>query len=263
MPAFAANTTFMFTEHEFLDRFAAARKAGFEAVEFHYPYAWDKRTVRDALDAAQVRAVLINIPVGDKDKGENGLACLPGRRADFLAACRQAIDYALALGATRVNCLAGLVPEDADPREYRAAFLEHLRAAAPEFKRAGVEIMIEPLNTRDVPHFFLHRSRQAVEIIRAVGADNVKLQYDLYHMQIMEGALAQTLEELLPVIGHIQFADTPGRHEPGTGELNFDFLFRHIDRIGYRGWTSAEYRPTARTADGLGWLAAAPRSMHS
>jgi hydroxypyruvate isomerase len=254
MPRFAANISFMYNEVEFLARFAAARRSGFDAVEFHYPYTFEKKLLREALDAARLKAVLINIPVGDKERGENGLACLPGREADFRAATALAIDYARALGVARLNCIAGLVPEGADQKEYRATFITNLRTAAIEFKKARLELMIEPLNTRDVPNFFLCHSRQAVEIIGDVGADNVRLQYDLYHMQIMEGDLAPTMERLLPHIGHIQFADTPGRHEPGTGELNFDFLFARIDRIGYRGWTSAEYRPSGLTADSLGWL---------
>ena len=254
MPRFAANITFMFNELEFLDRFAAAKRAGFDAVEFHYPYAFDRKTVREALDSAGVKAVLINIPVGDKDKGENGLACLPGRETDFRDCYRLAIDYAVALGVPRVNCIAGLIPKGAAEIEYQETFIANLRAASGEFKNAGLELMIEPLNTRDVPDFFLHHSRQAVEILKAAGAANVKLQYDLYHMQIMEGALTQTMQELLPFIGHIQFADTPGRHQPGTGELNFDFLFLQIDRIGYTGWTSAEYRPLTTTDASLGWF---------
>jgi hydroxypyruvate isomerase len=254
MPRFAANITFMYNEVEFLGRFGAARRSGFEAIEFHYPYEFERPVICEALESNGLEAVLINIPVGDKVKGDNGLACLPGREADFRAAVALAIDYATALDVPRANCLAGLVPAEADKREYHATFVNNLRFAAKEFKRAGLELTIEPLNSRDVPCFFLNHSRQAVEIIREVGADNVKLQYDLYHMQIMEGALAQTMEELLPFIGHIQFADTPGRHEPGTGELNFDFLFRHIDRIGYSGWTSAEYRPLTTTAASLSWL---------
>lgn len=253
MPRFAANITFMYNEVEFLERFAAARRSGFNAVEFHYPYEFEKSVICEALESNGLEAVLINLPVGDKAKGDNGLACLPGREADFSAAVALAIDYATALGVQRANCLAGLVPADADRGVYHATFINNLRFAAGEFKRAGLELMIEPLNSRDVPGFFLNHSRQAIDIIREVGADNLKLQYDLYHMQLMEGALAQTMEELLPFIGHIQFADTPGRHEPGTGELNFDFLFRHLDRIGYSGWTSAEYRPLITTAASLSW----------
>jgi hydroxypyruvate isomerase len=260
MPRFAANITFIYNEVEFVERFAAARRSGFGAVEFHYPYEFEKPVISEALESSGLEAVLINIPVGDKTKGDNGLACLPGREADFRAAVALAIDYATALGVPRANCLAGLVPAGADKREYHAAFVNNLRFAAKEFKSAGLELMIEPLNSRDVPRFFLNHSHQAVEIIREVGADNVKLQYDLYHMQLMEGALAQTMEELLPFIGHIQFADTPGRHEPGTGELNFDFLFQHIDRIGYSGWTSAEYRPLTTTAASLSWLVAPGRN---
>jgi len=259
MPRFAANITFLYNEVEFLERFAAARRSGFRAVEFHYPYEFDKSAICEALESNGLEAVLINIPVGDKAKGDNGLACLPGREADFRAALTLAIDYAAALGVPRANCLAGLVAAGADRRECHAALVKNLRFAAAEFKKAGLELMLEPLNSRDVPGFFLDHSRQTVEIMREVGADNVKLQYDLYHMQIMEGALAQTMEELLPFIGHIQFADTPGRHEPGTGELNFDFLFHHIDRIGYTGWTSAEYRPLTTTAASLSWHDASER----
>jgi hydroxypyruvate isomerase len=252
MPHFAANLTFLFNEVDFLERFAAAKKAGFDAVEFHYPYAWDKRVVRAALDEAHLQVVLINIPAGGKD--DFGLACLPGREADFLAALLLALDYAVALGVPRINCLAGLVAERADASAYRTTFIANLKVASRECRKAGLELMIEPLNTRDVPRFFLTHSRQAIDIIRATGAENIKLQYDLYHMHIMEGALARTLEELLPAIGHVQFADSPGRHEPGTGEIDFAFLFRHLDRIGYRGWISAEYHPSGKTADSLGWL---------
>jgi hydroxypyruvate isomerase len=256
MPRFAANVSFLWTELPFLERFQAAASAGFRAVEFHYPYEFDAADLRHRLDAAGVSPVLINIRAGDARAGEAGLACLPGREGDFRACVAEAIDYALRVGAPQANCLAGNVPEGADRDECEAVFIGNLKYAADAFRKAGLRLMVEPLNSRDMPRFLVHTSSHALALIDRAGRDNVFLQYDLYHMQIMEGDLAPTLEKWLPRIGHIQFADTPGRHEPGTGEVNFPFLFAHLDRIGYSGWVSAEYRPLTGTDASLGWMSA-------
>jgi hydroxypyruvate isomerase len=255
MPRFAANLSFLWTELPFLDRFEAAARAGFTGVEFHFPYDVDPIEVRARLDASGLTPVLINIRGGDAAAKEMGLACLPGREADFRMAVAECIHYAQRIGVPRANCLAGKVPEGADRDECEAVFLSNLKFAGESFRRAGLKLMVEPINSRDVPRFLLNTSAQTVAMLDRVGLDNVFLQYDFYHMQIMEGDLARTVETLLPRIGHIQFADNPDRHEPGSGEINFPFLFAHLDAIGYREWASAEYRPSGRTEDSLGWFA--------
>jgi hydroxypyruvate isomerase len=254
MPKFAANLNFLFTEVEFLQRFAAARAAGFRAVEFPFPYPYAAADLEAAARAAGVEVVLFNLPPGNWEQGERGIACHPGRTEEFRAGVASAIGYARALKCPRVNCLAGIAPGDADPERVRATFVENLRYAAAAFAREGVALVIEPINPRTIPGFHLNTSRQALEVMRAVGSDNLKLQYDLFHMQIVEGDLAKTIETNLAAIGHVQFADVPDRHEPGTGEVNFDFLFGWLDRVGYRGWVSAEYVPARGTAASLGWF---------
>jgi hydroxypyruvate isomerase len=254
MPKFAANLNFLFTEVDFLQRFAAARAAGFRAVEFPFPYPYAAADLEAAARAAGVEVVLFNLPPGNWEQGERGIACHPGRTEEFRAGVASAIGYARALQCPRVNCLAGIAPGDADPERVRATFVENLRYAAAAFAKEGVLLVIEPINPRTIPGFHLNTSRQALEIMRAVGSDNLKLQYDLFHMQIVEGDLASTIAANLAAIGHIQFADVPDRHEPGTGEVNFDFLFGWIDRVGYQGWVSAEYVPAKDTASSLGWF---------
>ncbi len=254
MPRFAANISFLWPELPFLDRFHAAAKAGFRGVEFHYPYNYPTYEVKARLDASGLTPVLINIRAGDPDAGEFGLACLPGREADFRAAVAEAIDYAQAIGVDRANCLAGKIPEGGDREECEAVFLSNLKYAGKQFAKAGLNVMVEALNSHDVPRFLLTTSAHTVDLITRTGLANIKLQYDFYHMQIMEGDLANTVQRLLPHIGHIQFADTPGRHEPGTGEIDFRFLFGHLEDIGYAGWVSAEYRPKGRTEESLGWF---------
>jgi hydroxypyruvate isomerase len=251
---FAANLSFLFTERSFLDRFAAARAAGFTAVEFHFPYAEDKESLAATVQAAGVEVILFNLPPGDWDAGERGIACHPARIAEFQEGVRRAIDYASALGCSRLNCLTGLTPTDCSTARAREVLMENLRFAATVTQRAGIELMMEPLNHRDTPGYFVPSPRAGLELIAAVGHPNLKLQYDIYHAQVMEGDLARCLEEHLPQIGHIQFADNPGRHEPGTGEINFPFLFAHLRRIGYPGWVAAEYKPSVRTEDSLGWM---------
>ena len=255
MPRFAANLSFLFTELPFLDRFEAAARAGFTGVEYHFPYAFPPSEIRARLDAFNLTAVLHNIAPGDSAKGEFGLACLPGREADFYSAVAQAIDYAEALGTKRINCLAGVPPAGADLRACEATLIANLRHTARACGRAGITLTVEPLNHFDVPGFFLTTSARTIAILDAVGEPNAMLQYDFYHMHRMGDDLAATLTQLLPRIGHIQFADAPGRNEPGTGVIDFAKLFAHIDAIGYAGWVAAEYRPKESTAESLAWMA--------
>jgi len=254
MPKFAANISFLFTEVDFLQRFEAARKAGFGAVEFHFPYPYEHATLAAAAKQTGVEVVLFNLPPGNWEKGERGIACHPDRIAEFRDGVAKAIAYARTLKCPRVNCLAGIAPKDADPERLRATFVENLRYAAAAFAKEGVTLVMEPINPRTIPGFYLNTTKQSLDIIRAVGAANLKIQYDIFHMQIVEGDLAKTIEANLANIGHIQFADVPDRHEPGTGEVNFDFLFDWIDRVGYPGWVSAEYVPAKGTVASLGWL---------
>jgi hydroxypyruvate isomerase len=198
--------------------------------------------------------VLFNLPPGDWTAGERGIACYPARMGEFQDGVGLAIDYAKALGVSRLNCLAGLHPKDASTEQARLTLLENLRFVASALARENIALVIEPINTRDMPGFFVSTARQALALIDAVGNDNLKLQYDLYHAQVMEGNLAATLQENFAKIGHIQLADVPGRHEPGSGEINFPFLFDHLDRLGYTGWIGCEYQPATTTAAGLIWL---------
>jgi hydroxypyruvate isomerase len=255
MPQFAANLTMLFTEEPFIDRFEAAAKAGFKAVEFLFPYAHTAEQVRNAALEAGVQIVLHNLPAGDWEAGERGIACLPDRVNEFREGVAKAIEYATALGVTQVNCLAGKAPAGADPAVLRATFVENLRYAAGQLGAHGIRLLIEPINTFDIPGFYLHGTAQALALMDEVGSDNLFLQYDIYHMQRMEGELAATMQKHLPRIGHIQLADNPGRFEPGTGEINYAFLFQHLDRIGYTGHIGCEYKPKTTTTAGLGWLA--------
>ena len=254
MPKFAANLTMLFNELPFLDRFAAARLAGFRGVEYLFPYEFDKAELARRLSDNGLTQVLHNLPAGNWASGERGIAILPDRVDEFRAGVRKAIDYAKALGCPQVNCLAGISPAGADNARLRATLVANLAFAADELGKAGLKLLVEPINTRDIPGFFLNYTRQAAALIKDVGSSNLFIQYDLYHMQIMEGDLARTMEAHLPMIAHIQLADNPGRNEPGTGEINYPFLYGHIDRIGYSGWIGAEYKPKTTTLAGLGWL---------
>ena len=258
MPRFAANITFLFTELPFLDRFEAAASAGFSGVEFHYPYAIDPAEIRLRLDAHALTPVLMNVRGGNHARGEWGFAGIPGREATFRLCVIEAMQYALEVGIRQVNCLAGVRPPHAKLRTCELTLIDNVRRAAEEFAKVGLTLNLEALNTDDVPGFMVNNTRDAMRLINEIGADNVMLQYDWYHMQIMEGAragsLADTMKLLLPMIGHIQFADVPGRHEPGTGQIDFQALFAHVDAIGYEGWVSAEYRPSGKTEDSLGWM---------
>ncbi|CAO4180938.1 hydroxypyruvate isomerase [Methylorubrum populi] len=255
MPQFAANLTMLFQEHDFLDRFDAAAQAGFRGVEFLFPYDYRKEAIHERLVRHELRLVLHNLPAGDWAAGERGIAVLPERRAEFRDGVARAIDYAGALGCDQINCLAGIAPEGAERVRLHETLTENLAFAAAELKKAGIRLLIEPINTRDIPGFFLTNTAQAVALIDEVGSDNLFVQYDAYHMQIMEGDLARTIRENLSRIAHVQLADNPGRNEPGTGEINYPFLFRHLDAIGYRGWIGCEYRPATTTQDGLSWFA--------
>ena len=254
MPKFCANLTLLYNEHAFLDRFAAAAGAGFKGVEYLFPYDYDKRQLADQLARHRLTQVLHNLPAGNWANGERGIACHPGRTREFQEGVARAIEYATALGCRQVNCLAGIRPRHVDPNDARETFIRNLQYAALRFKDAGIKLLIEAINTRDIPGFFLTYTKQALDIIQAVGSDNLFVQYDIYHMQVMEGDLANTIEKNIKLIPHMQLADNPGRNEPGTGEINYPFLFGHIDRIGYTGWIGCEYKPRTATDAGLGWV---------
>ena len=254
MPRFAANLTMLFNEVPFLDRFAAARRAGFAGVEYLFPYEHDPNAIRRQLDEHGLAQVLHNLPAGNWSAGERGIASHPDRVAEFEDGVTRGIQYATALGCTQLNCLAGIAPAGVDQDRARATFVANLRGAARRLQDAGLRLLVEPINTRDIPGFFLRTTAQALEIIGEVGSANLFLQYDVYHMQIMEGDLATTIEKNLERIAHVQIADNPGRHEPGTGEINYEFLFEFLDRIGYAGWIGCEYKPAAGTEAGLGWM---------
>lgn len=253
MPRLAANLTMMFNEVDFLDRFEAAAKAGFKGVEYLFPYDFSADDLKSRLDKFGLTQVLHNLPAGDWAGGERGIACHPDRVEEFKAGVDQAITYATALGCSQVNCLIGIPPEGIDAKTLEKTVVENLTYAAEKLKTAGITLLIEQINTRDIPGFYLCGTQQALDLIKATGSDNIKVQYDIYHMQIMEGDLAPTLEKHLASIQHIQLADNPGRGEPGTGEINYPFLFSFLDKIGYDGWIGCEYKPVATTIEGLGW----------
>ena len=254
MPKFAANLTMMYNEVDFLDRFEAAAKSGFKGVEYLFPYPFGKDELAERLQQHGLTQVLHNLPAGDWGAGERGIACLPDRVGEFQDGVGTAIEYAQALGCKQINCLAGISPAGVDTEAVHAAFVSNLKFAADKLKAAGIRLLIEPINTRDIPGFFLCHTQQGLDILDEVGSDNLALQYDIYHMQIMEGDLAPTIERNLARIGHMQLADNPGRHEPGTGEINYPFLFEFIDKLGYSGWIGCEYKPAAKTEDGLDWI---------
>ena len=256
MPNFAANLSMMYVEHPFLDRFASAADDGFKAVEFLFPYEWPAETLAATLARHGLQQVLFNAPPGDFTQGERGIACLPGREAEFRSGFERALGYAAALHCPRLHVMAGLVPQGTAPADMRPTYLANLAWAAARAAGAGVDVLIEPINTRDIPGFFLNRQADAHAIVAEVGAPNLKVQMDLYHCQIVEGDVAMKLRAYLPTgrVGHLQIAGVPERHEPDLGEINHDYLFGVIDELGYDGWIGCEYRPAARTSDGLGWL---------
>ena len=260
MPKLAANLSMLFTELPFLHRFDAAARAGFKAVEFLFPYDHEPAEVAARITGNGLQLVLHNLPAGDWAAGERGIACHPGREAEFEAGVRRALDYARVLGTPRINCLAGIRPAGVSDEQAQATLVANLRLAARELNAAGLTLLMEPINTFDIPGFFVSHTAQALAIMDEVGADNLRLQYDIYHAQRMEGELAATLRAQLPRIGHIQLADNPGRHEPGTGEINYRYLFGLLDELGYSGHVGCEYKPRQAgpggTEAGLGWIAA-------
>jgi hydroxypyruvate isomerase len=253
MPKLAANLTMLWNELGFLDRFAAAAKAGFSAVEYLFPYPYQKQELADRLAQHQLTQVLHNLPAGDWAKGERGIAVLPERRGEFRDGVGLAIEYAKALGCSQLNCLVGIAPLEADEDALRDGLVDNLKFAAAELGRHDIKLLIEAINTRDMPGFYLTHTRQAVELMTDVGSSNLYLQYDIYHMQIMEGDLAPTLQSNLSRIAHVQIADNPGRNEPGSGEIHHPFLFELLDREGYQGYVGCEYKPRGKTDEGLGW----------
>jgi hydroxypyruvate isomerase len=256
MPKFAANLTMLFNELPFMQRFEAAAKAGFKAVEYLFPYAYDKKELAAALRTNGLEQVLHNLPAGNWDGGERGIGSHPDRVSEFREGVARAIDYATALGCPQVNCLLGKLPEGLTTADTRKVVVDNLRFAAKELQGAGIRLLIEPINTFDIPGFYLTRTDQALSLIDEVGSSNLLLQYDIYHAQRMEGELGNTLTKNMTRIGHIQLADNPGRGEPGTGEINYPWLFKHIDSLGYAGWIGCEYKPRGTTVDGLGWRTA-------
>ncbi|WP_442770049.1 hydroxypyruvate isomerase family protein [Zoogloea ramigera] len=254
MLRFSANLSFLFLDRPFLERFEAAAACGFKGVEFHFPYAFPADEVRDAAARAGVEGGLFKFPAGDWAAGERGIACLPDRVVEFRDGVALAARYAEALDCPRLNCLAGLRGASHSETALLTTLVDNLRHAADALAPAGREVLTEPLNSRDTPGFYLDRTAPALALIAAAARPNLRLQYDIYHAQVMEGDLARTLERHLPQIGHIQLADNPGRHEPGTGEINFSFLFRHLAGLGYTGWIGAEYVPSGASEDSFGWL---------
>lgn len=254
MPRFAANLTMLFNEVPFLERFERAAQAGFKAVEFLFPYDYPVEQMRELLTQHGLQLVLHNLPAGDWAAGERGIGCHPGRVDEFHAGVDKAIAYATTLGVKQINCLAGIKPAGVSDADARRTLVDNLKFAAPKLKAAGIKLLIEPINTFDIPGFFLSHTQQALDIIVDAGSDNVFVQYDIYHMQRMEGELAKTIEKNLDKIAHLQLADNPGRNEPGTGEINYPFLFDFLDRIGYQGWIGCEYKPKTATEAGLGWV---------
>ncbi|KAB2846639.1 MAG: hydroxypyruvate isomerase family protein [Hyphomicrobiaceae bacterium] len=250
MPRFAANLSMMFNEVPFLDRFKAAADAGFKGVEFLFPYEHPKEEMKRRLDEHGLEIALFNMPPGDFEKGERGLAALKGREEEFERGIHRALDYAKTLGCLRVHAMAGLRQGGAD----RATYINNLAKAARAFAPHAIDVLIEPINPRDIPGYFLNRTAEAKSIIDAVGASNLKLQLDLYHRQIVEGDLVQAITEYADVTAHIQIASPPDRGEPDDGEINYLFIFQTLDKMGYKGWVGCEYRPRRGTREGLVWL---------
>jgi len=254
MPRFAANLQWLFTEHAFLDRFAAARAAGFQAVEFPTPYSHPAREIAARLREHGLECVLFNLPSGDRAHGDFGLACRPERESEFRAGVGRAVEYARALGVRQVNCISGRSIEGDDPEALARTLMANLRYAARELGAAGLELLIEPINTHDVPGFAVPTAAEAARLVAELAEPNFGLQLDLYHTAMMGDDGSAKLAELGPIIRHIQFADAPGRGEPGTGLLDLEGLFSDIDASGYHGWVSAEYRPSGLTEQSLHWL---------
>lgn len=254
MPKYAANLSFLYQEHVFVDRFAAAARDGFRGVEYMFPYEFAAEDIAAQLREHRLTQVLFNLPAGSWSAGERGIACLPAKCGEFRDGVALAIDYARSLGCKQLNCLAGRMLPEVSPEQHHDTLVDNLRFAAAETGKAGIRLLLEPINTRDIAGFFVSSTAHAERILSAVGSANLFIQYDVYHMQIMQGDLVPTLERLLPKIAHIQIADTPGRHEPGTGEINYAFVLSRLDRLGYTGWIGCEYSPATTTSAGLDWM---------
>ncbi len=254
MPRFSANLTWMFNEVDFLNRFERVARAGFKGVEYMFPYEYEKEQLMELLDRYGLEQALLNLPAGNWQAGERGIACLPGREGEFQEGVGRAIDYAKALRCPRMNCLVGITPNGVPARKVRQTVAKNIRFAAAALEKEGIRLLIEALNNQDLPGFYLVHTQDVLELIKEVNHPNAWLQYDIYHMQVMEGNLTRTIKDNVAHIAHIQLGDVPGRHEPGTGEINFTNLFRFIDESGYNGWIGCEYKPAGKTEDGLGWV---------
>jgi hydroxypyruvate isomerase len=255
MPRLAANLSMMFNEIDFLDRFAAARKAGCEGVEFLFPYEFRPAEIRERLAGEGLTQVLFNMPPGNWAAGERGMASLPGRQSEFREAVKKALDYASVLECRQLHCMAGIVPPDVSQTTAAALYASNLAWAAEQAAPAGVKVVIEPINHRDMPGYFLNTQAQGAAIVDAIGRDRLGLQFDVYHVQITEGDITKRMEKYMPVIAHMQIADVPARNEPGTGEIGWAYVFRRMDELGYQGWVGCEYRPAGDTVAGLTWRA--------
>lgn len=256
MPQFAANLSLMYNEHDFLDRFAAAAADGFRGIEFLFPYAFSSRDLRARLDEHQLQQVLFNAPAGNWEAGERGLASLPGRAAEFRSSIEQALTYADELGCKRLHVMAGLRCKDIARDRQRATYLENLAWAAGIAAKSSATLLIEPINVRDMPCYFLNHQEDACRICEEIGAPNLRMQFDVYHCQIVEGDLSSRMKQHFERIAHIQIAGVPARNEPDEGEINFHHLFRLLDAWNYTGWVGCEYRPRRGTSEGLAWLRA-------
>ena len=254
MIKFSANLSMLFTELDFLDRFSAAKKAGFDYVEYLFPYDFSPEQIADQLTQNDLQQVLFNLPAGNWGEGERGITCLPDRINEFEDGVNKAIDYAKALGCKQLNTLAGIPPSGSDEDLVKTTFVNNLRFAASKLKDQDIYLLTEPINTIDIPGFYLNYTEQAKSILAEVNSNNLFIQYDIYHMQIMEGDLIRTMTNNLECIKHIQIADNPGRHEPGTGEINYSSIFSALQEIGYNGYVGCEYIPKVSTADGIGWI---------
>lgn len=254
MPKFSANLSMLFKEVDFLDRFERAAKVGFKGVEFLFPYEWDKNELQERLQKYHLEMVLHNLPAGNWSVGERGLACLPDRAGEFQEGVGHAIEYATALKCGRVNCLAGIPPVTVPDEKKWETLVSNVRFAAEETQKAGVMLVVEAINSQDIPGFYLSTTKQVLALLKAADHPNAHIQYDIYHMQIMEGNLTKTIGENIERIGHMQLADVQGRHEPGTGEINFDHIFRFVDGLSYDGWIGCEYNPSKTTEESLSWL---------
>jgi len=254
MPKFASNLSMMFTEMPFLDRFAAASDAGFSAVEFLFPYEYSPEVVKSRASEAGVQVILFNMPAGNWNAGERGIACIPGREEEFRAGLKRALSYATVIGPRRLHAMAGIVPHGVKPKTCRTTLIENLKYAAEELAKHDITLLLEAINTRDMPGFAVSTQSDSYSICRTVNAPNLKMQMDLYHMQVMEGDLATKLKQYAAHCGHIQIAGCPERNEPNTGEIRYEYIFRLLDKLDYQGWLGCEYRPAGKTTDGLGWM---------